>query len=86
MQQLDLQLKQFQDFTPTPGTLVTAMYVTGLHRDTEKPIYVARKQSERMKQRRILEGQLHGKKASRQGREKPSSRSAYGKKKKRKKG
>ncbi len=86
LQQLDLQLKQFQDFTPTPGTLATAMYVTGLHRDTEKPIYVARKQSERMKQRRILEGQLHKKKASRQGREKPSSHSAYGKKKKRKKG
>ncbi len=86
LQQLDLQLKQFQDFTPTPGTLATAMYVTGLHRDTEKPIYVARKQSERMKQRRILEGQLHGKKASRQTRGKPSSHSAYGKKKKRKKG
>ena len=43
------------DFTPTPGTLATAMYFTGLHRDTEKPIFVARNQSERMKQRRILE-------------------------------
>ena len=52
---LGLQLRQFQDFTPTPGTLATAMYVTGLHRDTEKPIFVARKQSERMKQRQILE-------------------------------
>jgi uncharacterized radical SAM protein YgiQ len=55
LQQLKLELRQFQDFTPTPGTLATAMYVTGLHRDTEKPIFVARGQSDRMKQRRILE-------------------------------
>ncbi|MCF8056626.1 MAG: YgiQ family radical SAM protein [Desulfocapsa sp.] len=55
LQQLGLELRQFQDFTPTPGTLATAMYFTGLHRDTEKPIFVARGQSERMKQRRILE-------------------------------
>ena len=61
LQQLDLELRQFQDFTPTPGTLATAMYVTGLHRDTEKPIFVARKQSERMKQRQILERQLQTK-------------------------
>ncbi len=53
--QLGLELRQFQDFTPTPGTLATAMYVTGLHRDTRKPIYVARNKNERMKQRKILE-------------------------------
>lgn len=56
---LGLTLRQFQDFTPTPGTLATAMYVTSLHRDTGKPIFVARKQSERMKQRQILERLLH---------------------------
>ncbi len=53
--ELGLELRQFQDFTPTPGTLATAMYVTGLHRDTGKPIYVARNKNERMKQRSILE-------------------------------
>ncbi|MEN8200860.1 MAG: YgiQ family radical SAM protein, partial [Thermodesulfobacteriota bacterium] len=62
LEQLGLELKQFQDFTPTPGTLATAMYVTGLHRETEKPIFVARKQAERMKQRRILEQLLQRKK------------------------
>lgn len=62
LKKLGLDLKQFQDFTPTPGTLATAMYVTGLHRDTEKPIYVARGQADRMKQRRILERLLRGKK------------------------
>ncbi len=59
LQKLGLELRQFQDFTPTPGTLATAMYVTGLHRDTGRPIFVARGQSERMKQRRILERLLH---------------------------
>ncbi len=50
-----LQARQFQDFTPTPGTLSTAMYVTGLDRDTLKPIHVARGGSERREQRDALE-------------------------------
>ncbi len=74
LQQLGLELRQFQDFTPTPGTLSTAMYVTGLHRDTEKPIFVARGQSERMKQRRILEKLLQT--------NKPTRRNSCSKKKK----
>jgi radical SAM superfamily enzyme YgiQ (UPF0313 family) len=57
---LDLQVNQFQDFTPTPGTLSTAMYVTGLHRDTDQPIPVARNQSERKEQRSLLEQQMGG--------------------------
>ncbi len=64
LKKLGLELRQFQDFTPTPGTLATAMYVTGLHRDTEKPIFVAHGQSERMKQRRILEQNLLPKNSS----------------------
>jgi uncharacterized radical SAM protein YgiQ len=52
---LGLQVRQFQDFTPTPGTLSTAMYVTGLDRDTLKPIHVALKGSERREQRDVLE-------------------------------
>ena len=55
LKQLGLELRQFQDFTPTPGTLATAMFVTGLHRDSEKPIFVARDRNDRMKQRKILE-------------------------------
>lgn len=55
MAKLGLPLKQFQDFTPTPGTLSTAMYVTGLSRIDKTPIFVARNSSERMKQRKLLE-------------------------------
>jgi uncharacterized radical SAM protein YgiQ len=52
---LHLQVRAFQDFTPTPGTLSTAMYVTGLRRDTKKPLVVPKSTSERKKQRDILE-------------------------------
>lgn len=55
MKKLDLPLNQFQDFTPTPGTLSTAMYVSGLSRTNRKRIFVAKSQSERMKQRKMLE-------------------------------
>ena len=64
LKKLGLELRQFQDFTPTPGTLATAMYVTGIHRDTGEPIFVPRKQSERMKQRQILERLLISKKTA----------------------
>lgn len=59
MQKLDLQVRKFQDFTPTPGTLSTAMFVTGLRPDTGKPLVVAGKQSERRKERQVLEGYFH---------------------------
>jgi uncharacterized radical SAM protein YgiQ len=52
---LDLPTRQLQDFTPTPGTLATAMYVAGLHRDTLAPIPVARTTGERRAQRQALE-------------------------------
>ncbi len=64
LKKLGLELRQFQDFTPTPGTLATAMYVTGLHRDTGEPLFVPRKHSERMKQRQILERLLISKKTA----------------------
>jgi uncharacterized radical SAM protein YgiQ len=50
-----VQVRQFQDFTPTPGTLSTAMYVTGLHRDTNAPIFIPRNKSDKKMQRNILE-------------------------------
>jgi radical SAM superfamily enzyme YgiQ (UPF0313 family) len=52
---LGLSVRQFQDFTPTPGTLATAMYVTGLHRDTLAPLHVPRGGRERRLQRLVLE-------------------------------
>ncbi len=56
---LGLAVRQFQDFTPTPGTLATAMYVSGLDRETKKPIFVAKNWKERQAQRRSLETMLH---------------------------
>jgi len=79
---LDLPVKQFQDFTPTPGTLSTAMYVTGLDRDTNQPIPVARNQSERKEQRGLLERQM--KPSGRPGSEKAAVRKDFGKGKKNK--
>jgi uncharacterized radical SAM protein YgiQ len=55
IKKLGLDVRLFQDFTPTPGTISTAMYVTGLDRSRKKPIPVARKSSERMAQRKVLE-------------------------------
>jgi radical SAM superfamily enzyme YgiQ (UPF0313 family) len=55
LQNLGLTVRQFQDFTPTPGTISTAMYVSGLDRDNKNDIYVARKTNERRAQRLALE-------------------------------
>ncbi len=75
LRELRLSVRQFQDFTPTPGTLSTAMYVTGLSIPGGKRIFVARKRSERAAQRRVLErlmipqgGQERSSAASRIGR------------------
>lgn len=59
LQNLGLQVRKFQDFTPTPGTLSTAMFVTGLRPDTKKPLHVARNQAERRAERQILEDRFH---------------------------
>ena len=62
MQKLGLQIRKFQDFTPTPGTLSTAMYVTGLKPGSKQPITVPRNQSDRLEQRRIVEKSVHRRK------------------------
>ncbi len=54
---LGLSLRQFQDFTPTPGTLSTAMYLAGCDLKGH-PIAVARNAGERRQQRSILEREL----------------------------
>jgi uncharacterized radical SAM protein YgiQ len=61
MKELGLQLRQFQDFTPTPGTLSTAMYVTGLRPDSKKPLVVPRNHAERMRERCLVEQSFHRK-------------------------
>lgn len=58
MKKLGLTVKQFQDFTPTPGTLSTAMHVSAIHRDKNVEIEVARNQAERMRQRKIIENEF----------------------------
>ncbi|MDZ7641569.1 MAG: YgiQ family radical SAM protein [Desulfurivibrio sp.] len=55
LKELGLVPRQFQDFTPTPGTMATAMYVSGLDPENGKPLYVARRDHERRAQRRVLE-------------------------------
>lgn len=48
---LGFRLEQVQDFTPTPGTLATAMFYTGLDPYTLRPVPVARSQKEKAAQR-----------------------------------
>ena len=47
--------EQVQDFYPTPGTISTAMYYTGLHPLTGKPVYVATDYREKQMQRALLQ-------------------------------
>ncbi len=55
VRRLGLSVRQFQDFTPTPGTISTAMYVSGLDRYSKEPIHVPRTRRERRLQRQVLE-------------------------------
>lgn len=52
--QQGFRLEQVQDFTPTPMTLATAMYYTGLDPYTLKPVYVARSRDEKLNQQRFF--------------------------------
>jgi uncharacterized radical SAM protein YgiQ len=47
--------EQVQDFYPTPGTLSTCMYYTGLDPLTNKPVYVADTPEEKAMQRALLQ-------------------------------
>ncbi len=48
---MDFQLEQVQDFTPTPMTVSTEIYFTGLHPYTLKPCYCAHNPAEKQRQR-----------------------------------
>ncbi|MEG0020083.1 MAG: YgiQ family radical SAM protein, partial [Oscillospiraceae bacterium] len=47
--------EQVQDFYPTPGTISTAMYYTGLDPNTLKSVYVAKDPKEKAMQRALLQ-------------------------------
>ncbi len=47
--------EQVQDFYPTPGTVSTCMYYTGLDPNTMKPIYTAKTPAEKAEQRALLQ-------------------------------
>ena len=51
---LNFQLEQVQDFTPTPMTLATEMYHTGLDPYTLQPVYVARTKDDKLAQRQFF--------------------------------
>ena len=48
--QMHYRPEQVQDFTPTPMTLATTMFYTGINPYTMQPIYVARSKEEKQKQ------------------------------------
>ncbi len=47
---MGFRLEQVQDFTPTPMTVGTVIYYTGLHPYTLKPVYTARDRKEKKNQ------------------------------------
>ena len=49
--ELGFRLEQVQDFTPTPMTVATEIYATGLDPSTGKPVHVARTPEEKEEQR-----------------------------------
>ena len=49
------QPEQVQDFYPTPGTISTCMYYTGIDPCTMKPVYVAKTPHEKELQRALLQ-------------------------------
>ncbi|MCR4828839.1 MAG: YgiQ family radical SAM protein [Bacteroidales bacterium] len=54
MKRMGYRLEQIQDFTPTPMTLSTEMYYTGIDPTTMAPIYVARKPEQKREQRQMF--------------------------------
>jgi len=50
----NLYLEQVQDFTPTPMSLATAMYYTGINPYNSESVYVAKSREEKMGQKRFF--------------------------------
>ena len=47
---MGFRLEQVQDFTPTPMTVATIIYYTGVHPYTLRPVYTAKKKKEKLNQ------------------------------------
>ncbi|MCB0595544.1 MAG: YgiQ family radical SAM protein [Lewinellaceae bacterium] len=47
---MGFKLEQVQDFTPTPMTVATVIYYTGVHPYTLKPVYTAKSKNEKRQQ------------------------------------
>lgn len=52
--ELDFHLEQVQDFTPTPMTLATEIYYTGIHPYTGEKVFTARSEKEKLSQRQFF--------------------------------
>ena len=55
LRDIHYQPEQVQDFYPTPGTLSTAMFYTGLDPRTMRPVYVPKTKREKAMQRALLQ-------------------------------
>lgn len=55
LRDIHYQPEQVQDFYPTPGTLSTAMFYTGLDPRTMEPVYVPKTKQEKAMQRALLQ-------------------------------
>lgn len=51
---LNFHLEQVQDFTPTPMTLATEIYYTGIHPYTGEKVFTARSEKEKLAQRQFF--------------------------------
>ena len=51
---LDFKLEQVQDFTPTPMTVASEIYYSGVHPYTLKPVYTAVRPEEKLAQRKYF--------------------------------
>ena len=51
----NMRPEQVQDFYPTPGTMSTCMYYSGIDPRTMEPVYVARTEKEKAMQRALLQ-------------------------------
>jgi uncharacterized radical SAM protein YgiQ len=52
--QLNFNLEQIQDFTPTPMTVSTVIYYSGYHPYTLKPVFTAKSKEEKLRQRKFF--------------------------------
>lgn len=54
LRQLNIRVEQVQDFTPTPGTVATCIYHTGIDPLSGERVYVARSEKEKRQQKALL--------------------------------